>query len=66
MINYYKTVDGRINEIDEVENGCWINIVAPTEDEIEETAEFLGVDPEFLAAPLDDEETSRIEEEDGR
>lgn len=65
MINYYKTVDGRVNEIDEVENGCWINIVAPTEDEIEETAEFLGVDPEFLAAPLDDEETSRIEEEDG-
>ena len=37
MVSYYKTIDGRISEIEQYESGCWINCVAPEEDEIEAT-----------------------------
>ena len=29
MINYYKTINGSIEEIKEYEAGCWVNCVAP-------------------------------------
>ena len=31
MIRYYKTVNGRIRPQEELENGCWINVVNPDE-----------------------------------
>ena len=32
MINIYKTIDGKIVEIDEIEKHAWINMVNPTEE----------------------------------
>ena len=34
MIHFYKSVDNRIQEISELEEGCWVSAVSPDEDEI--------------------------------
>lgn len=64
MVNFYKTMDGRISEIDELERGCWINLIAPDEDEMEAIEAATGIEADILKSALDDEETSRIEQED--
>ncbi len=57
--------NGRVIErCDTFEEGCWINLVAPTPEELQEVQTRLPVLPEFLHYPLDEEETSRIEKED--
>lgn len=66
MLNIYKTVDGQIARLDAVEDGCWVNLVYPSEEELEQVSSGLGVDPTFLRAALDEEETSRIDSEDGQ
>lgn len=65
MLNIYKTIDNSLYEIDDFENGAWINLIDPTEDELHKVNQTLNVDMDFLRAPLDDEESSRIEMEDG-
>lgn len=66
MIQIYKSIsetDSTLKQLDSIENGCWINIVAPSDEElilISKRLEFL----KLLRAPLDDEETSRIDVED--
>lgn len=66
MVNYYKTVDGRITEIDAPENGCWINLIDPTKDELDFVTSRCRVERDFIVAALDDEETSRIETEENQ
>ena len=61
MIEFYQYVDGMITEIDELDEDCWVNIVAPNPEEREWLATSLGVVPEFAAAALDDEERSRLD-----
>jgi len=65
MLNIYKTIDNSLYEIDDFENGAWINLIDPTEDELHRVNQALDVDMDFLRAPLDDEESSRIEKDDG-
>ena len=64
MINFYKTVQSSVTEIEEFESGCWVNIVAPDEDELDYAACITGVDIDLLRAPLDAEESSRAEVEE--
>ena len=66
MVNYYKTINNKIEKIDNFEPGCWINIVSPTEEELFNIHSRLNIDSGFLRAPLDIEETSRIETEEGQ
>lgn len=66
MVNYYKTINNKIEKIDNFEPGCWINIVSPTEEELFNIHSRLNIDSGFLRAPLDIEETSRIEAEEGQ
>lgn len=67
MIQIFKTIEnGKIEEIDSVEHGCWINLTSPTETEIELISQRTGLFPEFLRAPLDEEESSRIEVDEGQ
>lgn len=47
MVSYYKTIDGRISEIEQYESGCWINCVAPEEDEIEALIQDFNIEPDF-------------------
>ena len=66
MLNIYKTIDGKITRLDAVEEGCWVNLVYPSEEELKTVSAALGVEPTFLRAALDEEETSRIDSEDGQ
>lgn len=65
MIKYYKTDDRKIHEENGPADGVWIDMYNPTIAEGEEIAKKLGIDISDLLAPLDDEESSRIELEDG-
>ncbi|MDR1563781.1 MAG: magnesium transporter CorA family protein [Oscillospiraceae bacterium] len=65
MIKYYKTENSRIHQIDECEHNCWINVVSPDEDEIDSLIKRFNLEPDFIRAALDEEESSRIENEDG-
>lgn len=64
MLNVYKTVENKITAVEQVEPGCWISLIAPTEAEIAQLSGTLGVEPGFIRAALDEEEASRIERED--
>ena len=64
MIKIYKTVDGKIQEIETIEKNSWINMVNPTEEELQFITRELAVEPDFLRAALDEEEISRVELED--
>lgn len=61
MIRYTITENKTLTSIDTPQKGCWISLVAPTEEEIRHIAEQSGVDAETLGAALDPEERSRIE-----
>lgn len=64
MIQIYKSLsenDSTLKKIDNLEPGCWINIVAPSQEELILISKKTGVSLDFLRAPLDDEETSRID-----
>lgn len=64
MINYYKTIDGHITEIEKYENECWINCVEPTDDDLNLLVSKYNVNPDFLRSALDEEESSHIDSED--
>lgn len=64
MIKYYMTQDQTVNEINELSEGCWISVVSPSQKEIDYLIDDLKIEPSFVKAALDDEESSRIEKED--
>lgn len=65
MISIYKSLENKeLQEIEHIENGCWINMVAPSEEEMALVSKKTGAPVEFLKAALDEEETSRIELEE--
>ena len=64
MISFYKTYDNHLTPIDTYEVDCWINVVAPTAEEIQILKNDFEVDPDFINAALDEEEASRIENSD--
>ncbi len=64
MLNYFKTVDGRITRLSAPEEGCWVSAVAPDPQEVAYLVEELGLDSGFVRSALDEEESSRIEAEE--
>ena len=64
MIRYYKTIDSKLEKINEPEEGCWINLVEPNQSEIHEIHDYTDIDIESINAALDEEERSRIEVND--
>ena len=65
MINIYKSTTSReLNELDYFEKGSWINLTAPTDEELNKVASALSIDIDLLKAPLDDEENPRVEIEE--
>ena len=51
-------------ELEQLEKGCWIDIVSPSPEELHEIAAATKIQLDFLTAALDEEEKSRIETED--
>lgn len=66
MIDIYKTntKNGRLEKIDSPVKGCWINIVKPTDNEIEKVSKEIGIEERTLKYPLDIAEKAHIDTED--
>lgn len=65
MINFFRTDDRIIHEEESMVPGTWVNMINPTVTEGEEIAKKLDIDLQDLLAALDEEESSRVELEDG-
>ncbi len=56
---------GSLQKLNSISDGCWINLIHPTEKEINEISKITNIERDFLTAALDEEERSRIESENG-
>ncbi len=63
MVKIFKTFGGYV-EIPKVEKGCWINIVAPTEKEIQRIADNFRLPLDVINDILDVDERPRVEFDD--
>lgn len=61
MIEYFKSLGDKLSKIPAIEDDCWVNVVAPTEEELFQISAKTGIGVDFLKASLDEEETSRID-----
>lgn len=67
MLEIFKSTDARVLEqVDAVSKGCWVNMYAPTAEEINKVSIDAQVDVDIIKDALDDEERPRIERDDGR
>ncbi|MCD8375707.1 MAG: magnesium transporter CorA family protein [Oscillospiraceae bacterium] len=66
MMTIHKTMGEKMARLEAIEEGCWIALTDPTEAELAQVAQELEVEPDFLRAALDEEETSRIDTEEGQ
>ena len=65
MVRFFRTDDRKIHEEEGIVEGVWIDMCNPTISEGEDIAAKLDIDISDLLAALDDEESSRVELEDG-
>ena len=67
MFKVYMTQNNVLHEEASVSAGSWINMIRPSRDESEMVAKQVGVeiDPDDIMAALDEEESARIELEEG-
>lgn len=63
MLKIFKTFGGYM-EIDQPENGCWINVTKPTTKEIELLTNGFKMPQDIMRDILDADERSRIEHDD--
>lgn len=61
MKRIFKTVDDHMTECTTLEKGCWVHLQNPTKEEVDGLNARFALDPTFLAAALDEEESARIE-----
>ncbi len=64
MLEVYKTIGNRLETSNIEEDNIWISLTNPTQDELMNVHDKTGALYDFLSAPLDPEESSRIEVED--
>ena len=64
MTNCYITRNNYLEELTGPEPGCWVDLIAPTESEINRISNKYNLDIDALKAALDADERSRIEIED--
>ena len=63
MIKLFKSSTGskELNEIQEIKAGCWIDLIAPSNEEIDQTVEATKIDRDLIVKMLDENETPRVE-----
>jgi len=67
MIKIFNSSGGRLKQIDRIENtekGSWVHVVSPTAEEIDLLSTNLNIQREFFQYPLDEDERSRIDQEE--
>ncbi|MGN0379460.1 MAG: magnesium transporter CorA family protein [Butyrivibrio sp.] len=65
MVKIFKSSEKETSQIEEFEAGCWVAMTNPSAEELKEVSERYHIDADDLRAALDEDERSRIEEEDG-
>lgn len=67
MVSIFKSlVDGKNPVlVEKIEKGCWINLINPSDNEVEFVSQQTGIDEEILKTALDEEETAQLDREDG-
>lgn len=72
MLTIYRTPNDPLallpvmQQVTDMQKGDWINLIDPTPEEIHTASERTGIAEEFIRYPLDEEELSRVETEDGQ
>lgn len=61
MIEIYKTINGKLTRLNEFEDGAWVNVTAPTVEELEEVEKRFKIEHSYLTSAVDTEERSRLE-----
>ena len=66
MLKIYKTdiETNKFSEINKFEKGSWINLVNPSDEEIDNVCKNLKIQDDFIRAALDNEEKARIDIEE--
>jgi len=65
MLEFYITnEENKFIKLDNMMKGCWVNMVNPTDDEIQMVANRFNIEVDYFKDALDDEERSRVEKED--
>ena len=60
MIEIFKTKDGNLEQIENVEKDCWISMTNPTPQEVHQIASMCSVEEDVLKAALEDDYTLMI------
>lgn len=58
MMKYFMTDNQVIHEEEKLQDGVWVRMISPTQEECEEIADVLNVDIDDIKAALDEEESS--------
>lgn len=61
MIRYYKTIETKLEKLNDFQDGSWINLVEPSHQEIRYISDRFDIDIDSINAALDEEERSRID-----
>ena len=65
MMKIYRTKDKQLTRVEDMNEGSWICLTAPTEEEVRLVAASLDIEADDLFAATDPEESARISLEDG-
>ncbi len=65
MLSIYSSTENKqLTRLENIEPGCWINLIDPSDEELIFVSKNTNAPMDFLRAALDEEETSRIDIED--
>lgn len=66
MLKIYKTssVEKKTKKVKKMTTDCWIDLIVPTQDEIDKVANRTGIYKEVITKLLDKEELPRVEQEE--
>ena len=65
MVKFFKSDKENIVQLEEFESRCWVEMVNPTDEEVENIVALSGIPEGLLKAALDEEESARVEVDDG-
>lgn len=66
MIQIFKTIAGELVELEQFQEGAWMHLTDPTDEEVESVSIGLGLELDYLKAALDEEESPRVESDSGQ
>lgn len=66
MVKYFLTDENfRLAKMDAFCPSCWVDMVSPTDDEVEDVSRETGIPEDMIKAALDEEEMARTEFDEG-